>query len=108
MGLMTVFHNSGQWDTSNVEFKGGEILKYDKRDRTPNMLHIDYGLEVFSERAFADVPEGRPYDLTAVYQQLLQRQQLAAYEVNERFYENGSFAGIADLERYLKHLMMLT
>jgi NDP-sugar pyrophosphorylase family protein len=65
------------------------------------MNHIDYGLGVFDRRAFADVPAGVPHDLADVFQQLLKRDDLAAYEVKERFYEIGSFAGIKDLEAYL-------
>src|SRR5580704_543468 len=33
-GLMTVYSNQGQWDTSNVEFSGGRIVAYDKKNRT--------------------------------------------------------------------------
>ena len=33
-GLMTVFRNEGQWDTSNVEFEDGRILAYSKTNRT--------------------------------------------------------------------------
>ena len=53
-GLMTVYRNEGRWDTSNVEFAGGRIVAYDKKDRTEGMQHIDYGLGVFSRAAFED------------------------------------------------------
>jgi NDP-sugar pyrophosphorylase family protein len=100
-GLMTVFYNQGKWDTSNVEFADGNILVYDKIKRTQRMLHIDYGLEVFRKKAFDLVPDNQPYDLVPVYQNLLVQNQLAAHEVQERFYENGSFSGITELEAYL-------
>jgi NDP-sugar pyrophosphorylase family protein len=96
-GLMTVYRNEGRWDTSNVEFADGQILAYDKKDRTARMQHIDYGLGVFSRAAF----EGAQADLANVYRDLLQREQLAAFEVHERFYEIGSFEGIAALSRCL-------
>jgi N-acetyl-alpha-D-muramate 1-phosphate uridylyltransferase len=99
--LMTVFHNEGKWDTSNVEFGDNRIIAYDKVNRTPRMLYIDYGLEVFTKDAFATVPDNEPYDLVPVYQALLKKQQLAAHEVKQRFYENGSFAGISELATYL-------
>ncbi len=98
-GLLTVFRNDGQFDTSNVEFREGRIVTYSKQPN-PNMRHIDYGLEVFDRAAFADLPES-PCDLTVVYQSLLARDQLAAFEVGERFYEIGSFEGIAALEERL-------
>ncbi|MEK7287499.1 MAG: sugar phosphate nucleotidyltransferase, partial [Elusimicrobiota bacterium] len=42
-GLMTVFLNAGQWDQSNVLFDQGRIIRYDKRNPSPDMKHIDYG-----------------------------------------------------------------
>jgi NDP-sugar pyrophosphorylase family protein len=98
LGLMTVFHNEGKWDTSNVEFSGGRLLAYDKKSRTPRMRHVDYGLGVFRSAAFAALPDGQPYDLATLYQDLLVKDELAAHEVGERFYEIGSFSGIRELE----------
>jgi NDP-sugar pyrophosphorylase family protein len=98
-GLLTVFRNEGQWDTSNVEFHEGRIATYSKQPNA-GMRHIDYGLEVFRSSAFSDLPE-TPCDLTMVYRGLLERDELAAFEVGERFYEVGSFEGIAALEERL-------
>ena len=101
-GLMTVFRNDGQWDTSNVEFANGRILAYDKKNRTPRMRHIDYGLGVLDRRAFAAMAPGAVADLAELYQGLLERDQLAAFEVAERFYEIGSVEGIKELSEVLK------
>lgn len=101
-GLMTVFRNAGQWDFSNVEFAGGRILTYDKKNRTPRMRHIDYGLGMFERRAFAGLEAGSVYDLAALYQELLSRDELAAFEMKERFYEIGSPAGIEELAAVLR------
>lgn len=102
LGLMTVFRNEGAWDTSNAQFEDGRILRYDKRERVPQMQHIDYGLGVFSAAAFADRTEGEPFDLAEVQRDLLARGQLAGYEVFQRFYEIGSHAGRAELESLLQ------
>lgn len=99
--LMTVFRNEGAWDTSNVEFSGGRIVRYDKRDRTPAMLHIDYGLSIFTAPVLADRPAGIPFDLADVQKDLVARGELAGYEVTERFYEVGSHAGVAELDQLL-------
>jgi NDP-sugar pyrophosphorylase family protein len=99
-GLMTVHENHGEWDNSNVELKAGQIVRYDKVQRSPFMQYIDYGLGLFTQEAF----EGRvenPLDLTVIYQNLISRGELAAYEVPDRFYEIGSPAGIDDLQNYL-------
>jgi NDP-sugar pyrophosphorylase family protein len=99
--LMTVFLNEGRWDTSNVEFAEGRILRYSKVTRTPRMRHIDYGLGAFRKDVFADVPHDRPTDLATIYEQLAAAGDLAAYEATQRFYEVGSFSGITELEQHL-------
>jgi NDP-sugar pyrophosphorylase family protein len=101
LGMMTVFRNEGKWDTSNVEFEAGIILAYSKTDRTPRMRYIDYGLGVFRAEAFRVLPAGKVCDLTELYEDLLQRKQLAAFEVHERFYEIGSPAGLRETAEFL-------
>ena len=100
-GLMTVFENEGRYDTSNVVFGDGEIKVYDKKNKLPEMRHIDYGLSLFKASAFDEWPADRPFDLADVMQRLVTRKQLAGYEVKERFYEIGSHAGLAELEELL-------
>jgi N-acetyl-alpha-D-muramate 1-phosphate uridylyltransferase len=97
-GLMTVFRNDGQWDTSNVEFENGRLLAYSKKNRTPRMRYIDYGLGVFRAEAFTQI---QVRDLADLYEALLKANQLAAFEVRERFYEIGSPAGLEETSRYL-------
>jgi NDP-sugar pyrophosphorylase family protein len=104
LALMTVFRNLGKWDTSNVEFRGGEILAYSKKNRTPQMEYIDYGLGVFSGKAFERVPAGQAFDLAELYGEVLAEGQLAGYEVRERFYEIGSVAGLEETSQYLLSL----
>jgi NDP-sugar pyrophosphorylase family protein len=99
--LMTVFRNSDRWDRSNVEFADGAICAYSKQAPGPRMRHIDYGLGVLTSAALEPVPSDQPYDLESLYQHLLARGQLAGYEVTQRFYEAGSFAGLAELEAHL-------
>lgn len=101
LALMTVFHNDGKWDTSNVELRNGEILAYSKKNRTPRMEYIDYGLGAFSAKAFQRVRPGQTRDLAELYGQMLAEGQLAGLEVTERFYEIGSQAGLEETSRYL-------
>jgi NDP-sugar pyrophosphorylase family protein len=101
LGLMTVYRNQGQWDSSNVEFADGRIVAYDKRHRTERMHYIDYGLGAFRREAFDAIAPGSVCDLADIYQDLLARGELTAVEQTERFYEIGSFAGIEDLSKAL-------
>ena len=101
--LMTVFRNANAWDPSNVVFDQGKIRVYDKKNKTPDMAYIDYGLGVFHAAAFASYPEDASFDLADVYRDLLTAGQLAGYEVHERFYEIGSHAGMRETDELLRN-----
>jgi N-acetyl-alpha-D-muramate 1-phosphate uridylyltransferase len=101
LGLMTVYRNHGKWDTSNVEMGNDQILCYDKKNRTPRMKFIDYGLALFRPEVFTAIPQGQSADLAEIYQKLVAHQDLLAYEVRQRFYEVGSFEGWLELDELL-------
>ena len=100
-GLMTVFRNEGRWDCSNVEFSEGRILAYDKREKSPHMQYIDYGLSIFQSSAF-DKDLQLPADLSLVHQCLLRAGQLEGFEVMQRFFEVGSFDGLDSMAKLLE------
>jgi len=102
LGLMTVFENRGRFDCSNVHFSGGRIIAYDKRNPTPAMHHIDYGLELFRAGAFARHADSPRFELADLQHDLAAAGQLAGYEVSERFYEIGSPAGLNELDVFLR------
>jgi NDP-sugar pyrophosphorylase family protein len=102
LGLMTVFRNEGRWDTSNVWFADGVIKSYDKKRQTPEMRYIDYGLGVLDTGAFSSWPAGEAFDLADIYCDLIARNELAGYEVEQRFYEIGSPEGLAELDAMLR------
>lgn len=99
--LMTVYRNGGRWDTSNVDFRDGRVVRYDKRRPTPDMLYIDYGVSVFHRDALDRIPPDEPYDLGDLTHSLAADGLLAGYEVRQRFYEVGSVDGIQAMEQYL-------
>ena len=101
-GLMTVFENHEQYDASNAWFEGGEIRRYDKKDKVPQMRHIDYGLGLFRAAAFDGFPRDAVVDLADVQKALLARGQLAGFEIKQRFYEIGSHAGLEELDLLLR------
>ena len=78
LGCMTVYRNEGRYDTSNVVFRGGEIAVYDKKNRPPEMRHIDYGLGVFHGSAFDRIPGRGAHDLAGLYRELLESGDLIA------------------------------
>ena len=100
-GLMTIYRNLGKWDTSNIELKAAQIVRYDKINHSPHMEFIDYGLGLFQPEIFASLPKGRSADLAEIYQALIETHQLLAYEVHQRFYEIGSIEGLHELDELL-------
>jgi N-acetyl-alpha-D-muramate 1-phosphate uridylyltransferase len=99
--LMTVLRNDGQWDRSNVVFRNGEVLEYDKRSGRSDMTYIDFGISVLSSSVFSRYRDTRVIDLADICRELSRIGQLAAIEVSDRFYEIGSPQGIQDTEAFL-------
>jgi len=99
--LMTVFANQKRWDTSNVHFAGGRIIRYDKRNPQPEMQHIDYGLGLYSAGIFHRWPPQTAFDLCEVQRRLVEQGTMAGYEVADRFYEIGSVAGLEETRAFL-------
>jgi NDP-sugar pyrophosphorylase family protein len=108
--LMTVFHNGGRWDDSNVIFRDGRIVLYDKQRATrpaADFDYIDYGLSALKREVIAElVPPpragGERADLAPLFHELSRRGDLAGIEITQRFYEIGSPAGLQDLERWMR------
>ncbi|MFB3892146.1 MAG: sugar phosphate nucleotidyltransferase [Phycisphaerae bacterium] len=101
LALMTIIRNDDRWDRSNVEFRDGRIVAHDKKNRTPAMRHVDYGLGVFRREAFDFIEPAGACDLAEVYSRALAAGRLAAYEVSERFYEIGSVQGLEETRALL-------
>ena len=102
LGLITVYENHERYDASNVWFDAGRIRVYDKKNKVPQMHHIDYGLGVFHAAAFDGFLRDTVVDLAEVQKALVARGELAGYDIPERFYEIGSPAGLAELDGLLQ------
>lgn len=101
LGIMTIFLNANRFDRSNIVFRDGRLIEYNKRVQRPDMLHIEYGLSLLRSAVLQVVPEGRQVDLTDLYNLLVARGALDAVEVQKRFYEIGSPAGLAETRAFL-------
>lgn len=101
LGLMTVLRNENRWDTSNVVFRDGKLLRYEKRQRTPEMNYIDYGVGLVRYEAVGRIPGDRPFDLAELYTALVNEGRMIGYEVFNRFYEIGTPSALEEARRYL-------
>jgi NDP-sugar pyrophosphorylase family protein len=99
--LMCVFRNENRWDASNVHYENGMVRCYSKRFRVGEMRYIDWGLGMLKASAVATRPMNEPWDLAELYEELASSGRLAGYEMRQRFYEIGSFEGLAETNRLL-------
>jgi len=101
--LLTVYENRGKFDAGNIVFKDGSIIRYDKKAATPDMLWIDYGLCMLRAQAFETNKYGERFDLSQMLGDLVSSAQVLGWQVKNRFYEIGSFAGLEETRKHLEH-----
>jgi D-sedoheptulose 7-phosphate isomerase len=94
--------NNDQWDRSNVLCIEGRIVRYSKEQRDADMRHIDYGLAAIRADVFLGYSDGGALDLARVYEDLAARDELAAFEVSDRFYEIGTPSGLEETRQHLE------
>jgi NDP-sugar pyrophosphorylase family protein len=98
LGLMVVWKNLDRLDRSNVSAKGNLVTAYNKDQKSSDMVYINYGLSVLRKEALVFIPPGRPFSQEEFYQILIDRRELLAFEVGQRFYEIGSPRGLEEFE----------
>lgn len=104
-GLMTVIKNDNNFERSNVYFKDNLVLEYDKLNGNKKMKYIDYGLSAFKSECLSSFKINSSLDLSIILSELAVKQQLAGYEVFDRYYEVGSIQGIKDFKKLSKELL---
>jgi NDP-sugar pyrophosphorylase family protein len=99
---MVVYKNENRFDRSNVVVENGRIKVYDKKNQTKEMVYIDSGLSLLRKEVLKIIPENTFFDLEKVYQKLIEKEQIGAYETKQRFFEIGSFEGLKEFENLIK------
>ena len=103
-GLMTIYKNKNKYDKSNVIMKDNKFF-YDKNfnNKNLNFNYIDYGINILTKKAFSNFIKKNNFDLSEIFSLLSNKEDLVYKVVYKRFYEVGSFKGIADLRKFLKN-----
>jgi len=102
LGTMSVFENRGRWDASNTRVEGERVVSYEKGATSPDVTFIDYGAVALRREVVSALPEGAALGLDGVQADLARRGRLRALVARERFFEIGSEAGLAELDRKLR------
>src|SRR3990172_1216214 len=96
LAMMVVYRNEDRLERSNVVVRDGLVAAYDKTMRLPGMVYVNEGLSVLRRRALNLIPPGIPFSQEQLFQMLVRRGQLLAYETEQRFYEVGSPQGLEE------------
>jgi len=97
--LMTVLENEDNYAPSNAVVEGELVVAYSKTPPPQNARWIDYGLLAFHRAA---IEHSTDADLEPVLAKLASERRLGAYEVDERFYEIGDEAGLAETTEFVR------
>jgi NDP-sugar pyrophosphorylase family protein len=99
--MMSVLRNQDGLDVSNALYAEGRVVAYDKREPSPEMEWIDYGLGGLRESAL-DLAPPRTSDLADLYSQIAKEGSLYGFPTSERFYEIGTAEGLAETDVFLR------
>lgn len=102
LALMTIFKNYGRYDTSNIAIEGNLIRQYGSRNKNDNLVYIDYGVSLFRKKVLDLVPADSVYPMGDIFKQLIEREELLAFEVPQRFYQIGSPEGLRELTELIE------
>ena len=99
--MMSVYKNYDKYDRSNTEIKGNLVTRYSKNVRTSSTIYIDYGVNIFKKDVLRLIPRDHFYSLEDLFIRLIEREELLAFEVKERFFKIGSLRGLKEFEQHV-------
>jgi len=102
LALMTVYKNYDRYDRSNTVVVGNLVKKFSKIEKTEDMVYIEYGANIFRKKVLEMVPENQFYSLDDLFPTLIDKEELLAFEVKERFYEIGSPQALKEFEDFIR------
>ncbi len=101
LALVAVYKNYNQFDKSNLIVKNGLVKLYDKKGVNPEMVYIDEGISILKKNTLRDFPSHTPFPLDRIFQRLISKKELLAFQTNQRFYEIGSPEGLNDFKNLI-------
>jgi NDP-sugar pyrophosphorylase family protein len=100
LGLMAVYRNEGKYGKSDVIVRDGYVVDYNKKEKKPEMVWINFGVSALRKTALEGVKEGEYSNEESFYGGLIKARQLRPFEVQERFYEIGNPTGLKEFSDF--------
>lgn len=99
---MVVYKNQDKYDKSNLIIKENLVVGYGDKDRTKDMIYIDYGTSILSKKTLDSLKEDTFYSTGDFFSKLIKNNELLAYEIKNRFYHIGNPDALEELKQHLK------
>lgn len=103
LGMLTVYSNRERKIPNNIGIDNlNLIIDYNKKDSS-GMTYIDAGAMVFKKEILNIIPKNKVYSLEeGVFCKLIAMKELAAFPIEQKFYDIGSPEGLKALEAILR------
>jgi len=101
LAMMTSYQNSDKYDKSNLVIKNDKIIQYSGK-KTKDMNYIDYGVSIFRKNMLEQIPDNTFFSTKDLYTNLVENEELLAFEINKRFYHIGNFDALNEFKKYIK------
>jgi NDP-sugar pyrophosphorylase family protein len=102
LGLMVVYKNFNKFDKSNLIVKDDMIVAYDDKEKTQDMVYIDYGTSILRKKTLTLIPKNTFFSTGQFFSKLISKKELLAYEVKDRFYHIGNPDALKELRNYIE------
>jgi NDP-sugar pyrophosphorylase family protein len=100
--MMVVNKNMSKYGRSNTIVQNGLVTYYSKSEKRRGMDYIEFGVTYMKKHAVDLVPDTAPVDLGILYRQIIARNEMAAFEVDQRIYDIGSPQGLGEFRNLVE------
>ncbi len=77
------------------------IKKYDKKHKTKDMVYIDYGVSILKKEVLDMIQQDQVFSLEELFPELINKNEMLAFETQARFYEIGSYSGLEEFKKFV-------
>jgi NDP-sugar pyrophosphorylase family protein len=102
-GMMVVYKNNNKYDKSNLLVEGNMVVGHKEKHKIKEMNYIDYGTSILRKDVLELVPKNTYYSTETFFSNLIDKRQLLAFEVKERFYHIGNPDALKEFNEYIKN-----
>jgi len=100
--LMVVYKNQDKYDRSNLIVQDNMVIGYGEKERTRDMIYVDYGTSVLRKSVLENIPKDTPYSTEQFFSELVKKRELMAFEVQERFYHIGDLEALEEFRSHIR------